>query len=396
MNILIVNDHLGTGGVSRSLLNMISIIKDNYKDISIDLQLLKYDMDHIKCHMELEGINICRPYYLLNVYLTSMKKQKNIIDKSVKIYFTLLSKIIGKRRVMQLILYFIPKTKKYDIGISFANDIWREHVGGFYGGCNDFVLKKVRASKKIAWIHNDPNQLGLDYDKCYSTYQKFDNIVNVSNSCKQIFDKIIPEFKYKSKVIYNMFNIQHIKELSKDNIYYDESKINLVTVARIDNQQKRIDKIINCCNKLVSNGITNFKWNIVGDGPDLEWIKLLACKKGISKYIEFLGEKINPYPYMKNADVFILLSDYEAYGMVLTESIILGTPVITTNFPAASEVVRDNKNGCIIEKDEDNIYRKIQYIIQNPGIINQMNRYIKENEFSNTESIRQLKEVIGG
>lgn len=396
MNILIVNDHLETGGVTRSLLNMINIIKENYENVNIDLQLLKYDIDIIKHQTELNGVNICRPCNLLNIYLTSMNKQKSIVNKTLKICFTLLSKFIGKRRVIQLILNFTRKTKKYDIAISFANDIWREHVGGFYGGCNDFVLKKVISKKKIAWIHNDPNQLGLDYDICYKTYEKFDTIVNVSNSCKQIFDKIIPEFEYKSKVIYNMFNIESIKELSKISIDYDKSKINLVTVARIDNQQKRIDKIINCCHKLVSNGIIDFKWHIIGDGPDLERIKLLAAKKQIGKYIEFWGAKQNPYPYMKNADVFVLLSDYEAYGMVLTESIITGTPVVVTDFPAASEVVMNNKNGRIIESDEDNIYTNIKCIIQNTYIIKQMEEYIKENEFSNIESIKQLKEVIGG
>lgn len=390
MKILIVNSHLETGGISQSLLNLLSNIKD--LNINIDLQLLKYDENIINKFEQLKYVNICPQIRILNVFMTSFSKQRNLLDRVLKTFFWGLSKIIGKKRTLDVIMKFAKESKEYDIAISYSNDIWASHVNGFFGGCNDYVLKKVKAKKKIAWIHNEPPKLGLTYELCKGTYEKFDYIINVSFACKNMFDAIIPEYKHKSKVVYNMFDIERIRALSNEENPYKEDVTHIVTVARLDNQQKRIDKIIKCCKRLKEEGITNFQWHIVGDGPDMGLLQELSRKKGTNDVAIFEGRKENPYPYMKYADIFVLTSDYEAFPMVVRESIITGTPVISTNYPSAYEVV--NNYGLVVENDEKSIYEAVKKIIQTPQFVNRMKEHINSNKMSNETALKQFKEVL--
>jgi glycosyltransferase involved in cell wall biosynthesis len=68
----------------------------------------------------------------------------------------------------------------------------------------------------------------------------------------------------------------------------------------------------------------------------------------------------------------VLTSDYEAQGMVLSESLILGTPVITTNFPAAREFVVDGENGFVVERSIDALYEKVEMVIKSPTLLKRM------------------------
>lgn len=393
MKLLIVNSHLEIGGILNSLLNLLDIIH-NF-DIDVDLQLLKYDANLGKQYDQLKEVKLLQPIRVLNAYKTSLSSQKGFFNKAIKIIFSTLSKLIGGKCTTNLMMFFVPKSGQYDVAISFSNDIWTSYVGGFCGGCNDYVIKKVNAKKKIAWIHNEAEKLGYTYDICENTYEKFDVIVNVSYACKKMFDKIIPKYQDKSKVVYNMFNIDRINCLSNIVNPYESEKFQIVTVARLDNQQKRIDKIISCCEKLLADNITNFQWHIVGDGSDRVLLSSLSNEKETNDVIIFEGRKNNPYPYMKYADIFVLVSDYEAYGMVLTESIITGTPVISTNFLAASEVINRNKNGIIVDNDVESIFITVKELIQTPDIIRQMRKYIDANKIDNNCAIQQFIDVIG-
>lgn len=393
MKILIVNSHLETGGIRQSLLNLLENIKE--LNLDIDLQLLKYDESIIRKYEQLNKVNVCKPIRLLNSYLTPFSKQKNILNKIIKVIFWSLSKFIGNKKTIDLIMNLVRKKGEYDVAISFSNDIWASHVNGFCGGCNDYVIRKINANTKIAWIHNEPEKLGLTYEICKNTYKYFDYIVNVSFACKKKFDEIIPEYQYKSKVIYNMLDFERIRELSSKENPYKEQKIHIVTVARLDNQQKRIDRIIKCCEKLKLEGIINFKWHIVGDGPDGEWLKLLSKEKKTEDIITFEGKKDNPYTYMKYADVFVQTSDYEAYSMVLLESLAVERPIICTRYDSVAETVIDGKNGILIDKDEEKLFNIIKIIIQNPHLIKTMENYIKLNNISNERALQQFIDILG-
>ena len=112
-----------------------------------------------------------------------------------------------------------------------------------------------------------------------------------------------------------------------------------------------VDGIVRVCARLKSEGITQFQWHIVGNGPDLPGNRQLARDLGVEELICFEGEKTNPFPYIKHADLFALYSAYEGFPMVIGEAQALGTYILTTNYAAAKEQILP-KQGMITENDE--------------------------------------------
>lgn len=121
-----------------------------------------------------------------------------------------------------------------------------------------------------------------------------------------------------------MLDLNRISLRKSEKSPYDCDCFNIVTVARIENRQKRIDRIIDVCEMLKKSGIEDFKWTIVGDGEDLQTLIESAKSRNLLNYMNFVGRKANTIPYMQYADLFVQTSDYEAYSMVLMQTILVG------------------------------------------------------------------------
>jgi S1-C subfamily serine protease len=214
------------------------------------------------------------------------------------------------------------------------------------------VSEYVNADIKVTWIHNDPILANFDHDYCQKLYLPFDKIICVSDAVREKFNQFLPEYQDKTMTFHNVFDEEKINALAKDYIPFEKSTFDIVTVAREDNNQKRIDGIIHICKRLKEEGISGFKWRVVGDGPSLESNKVLAETLGVDDIISLEGEKINPYPYIYKSDLFALYSAYEGFPMVVGEAQALGTYILTTNYAAAKEQILPEQ-GCIAEDDED-------------------------------------------
>lgn len=88
---------------------------------------------------------------------------------------------------------------------------------------------------------------------------------------------------------------------------------------------------------------------IVGDGPDRRALEDLSRELGIRKHVTFFGYRTNPYPFMRQADVFVLSSLYEGFGNVITEAMWLGTPVVAADCESGpAEIIgRDSSSGIL-------------------------------------------------
>jgi glycosyltransferase involved in cell wall biosynthesis len=206
---------------------------------------------------------------------------------------------------------------------------------------------------------------------------------------------LIPEYKLKSVVVNNIIDEKKLLYLSKEfNPFSEDNMVKIVTVARIDNNQKRIDRIIECCSRLKSEKIVNFSWTIIGDGPDLNNLKKEAESKKVDLLITFLGRKSNPYPYIKNADLLVMSSSYEAYSMVLLESVSLETPILCTNYASAHEIVNDGVNGILVENSTNGLYEGLRNILLDTSIIERLNMNIRNSRSTNELAIEQFYSTI--
>ena len=398
MKILFVNTQLSTGGIATSLKNLCERL-EKYPDIYIDLVL--FNKNEEKRYKLPSSVNI---KYINNKYLelcttsfNSIVKSKNIIKMINGFYIRMLRRILGPEKFMKFIMKKTKPLKGYDIAISFRNDEY-QHTPYNICGCNDFVLDCVSARKKIAWIHNDPDRHGFTYEIAKEKFKDFDEIVNVSQGCKDRFDEIIPEYKYKSKLVYNTFNYDEIIKKSDELNPYenvDDEKIKLVTIGRISNEQKRMDRIVNICKNLKQKNIENYIWYVVGDGPDEEELKKQVEELNLNDKIIFVGKQSNPFPYMKYADCLVMTSEYEAFPMTLNESLILETPIITTNHISAKEIVQDGINGFIAQNNSNSITEKVSHILENEKVVDELRVNIKNTKKNHDIAINQFLDVIG-
>ena len=225
-------------------------------------------------------------------------------------------------------------------------------------------------NKKIAWVHNDISKVfGKDYkskikkyiDKWF--YNKYDKIVFVSEHNKKTFEKLYGNINER-KIIYNYINKERVQNLAKekcDKSIISKNEKNFITVSRLV-KQKAIDRLIRVHRRLIDEGYKH-KIYVIGEGEEENNLKSLAKKLNVDKSFIFLGQNENPYPYIKQADYFVLLSYFEGYGMVLEEAKILNKSILVTD-TAAKEAVINYDKKIVIENNEDAIFDEMRNVLQ--------------------------------
>lgn len=251
-------------------------------------------------------------------------------------------------------------------------DEYETRVAFLEGPITRLFSKKCKA-KKIAWIHNDVSKVfgtGIKakikkiFDK--HIYSKYDELVFVSKENKQDFDTLYGKMQ-NERIIRNYINYNQVIEKSREEIDlpYNHKDINLVSVCRLVDQ-KAIDRFINVHAKLEKHGIHS-KVYIIGDGPLRYTLQKQIDRTGETENFYLLGAKENPYPYIKGADYFCLLSYFEGYGMVLEEAKILDKNIVITD-TAARECIKGYQKAIILKNTEKEIYEGLKKLLSSDNI----------------------------
>lgn len=332
----------------------------------------------------------------LEKQLNNKIKLKSLYDEAYLELSPLKRKFVVPLEVLLLKKKIYKKYIKdnYDVEIAFLE-----------GPITRLLSINNKNTKKIAWIHNDitkvfgnglKSKLKKILDK--RIYSKYDTIVFVSEDNLKKFNKEYKDIrnKYlepiKKEVIYNYIDKENIikkAEEKNDDIVFNKDRINFVTVARLV-EQKGIDRLIEIHSRLIKNGLKH-NFYIIGDGPEKEKLEILIKKQKIEETFKLLGKKENPYPYIKKADYFCLLSRFEGYGMVLEEAKILDKPIIITD-TAAREAVENYENARIFKNTEDGIYNGLENIILN----NNKEKLKNDNkfEYDNKNIIEKIERLM--
>lgn len=321
--------------------------------------------------------------------LSEKIKLKSLYDKQYK-ELSKIQKMIIPLRV------WLKKKKIYEKYIKENFDI---EIAFLEGPVTRLISVRNNNVKKIAWIHNDiskvfGNSLKSKIKKMVDEriYNKFDRLIFVSKDNKENFEKIYKNNEIKKEVVYNYINAENIIKKSKEPIKekFEKNELNFVTVARLV-EQKGIDRLVNVHSKLIKEGLKHKIW-VVGDGPEYNKINGMIKNNNVEETFILLGKKENPYPYIKNADYFCLLSYFEGYGMVLEEAKLLEKNILITD-TAAREAVEGYEYAETIENSENGIYNKLR------NIILQKNKKAIEtnslNKYDNKKIIKKIEEILG-
>lgn len=254
----------------------------------------------------------------------------------------------------------------YDVGISFLDSIFTELL----------FIKRVKLDKKIAVVHssyksysNRSKFIKGNYKNVIRVrYKKLDNIICVSNESKSEFIELFGE-DYCISVIYNPINIKDIIRKSNESIPQEmkHDEIQFVAVGSLI-PVKDFELLIKASFLLKKNNF-NFHLHILGDGYLKTKLNNLIEELKLRSFVTLHGFKKNPYPWIKNADVFIMSSIVEGLPTVLCESLTLGTPVIVPNVPGCRELVEYGEFGIMVERDENEYFEAMAKCISEPTYI---------------------------
>ncbi len=346
--ILVVLDSVGTGGISTAFLNFVSELS---RRTSCDI--LVFNEESVPKERIPENVNVLSVGNFLSIL---GKTQRSVTRQSpflgaVRLFFVATAKVFGGRAARRLLFLPFGELKGYAAAISYTQDVGRRTLTR---GCNDYVLQKVEAGIKCAYIHCDYRLFGGYHPGQEKTYSKFDYVLCPSEGCRRGFAECFPALEGKTLVLGNFTDVPLVRRLADEETPPENGCTTVVTVARIA-KEKGIPRALGAAERLAREGY-RFRWVIVGDGEEYGEVERLTAEKGLGGFVGLVGEKKNPYPYMKNADVFLLPSYHEAAPMVLGECRALGIPVISTETSSAREMLEKTRTGIVCENSEEGIY----------------------------------------
>lgn len=393
--VLISSFDMEVGGVERSLISMLNNF--DYDNNEVDLMLYSHTGDFMPLLTDkVNLLNEDKKYATFRKSIGQTIKEGNVSLGITRVLSKGIAKIKGKRNnlseygiyQMQLMwkysLPFLPKMdKEYDVAISY---LWPHY----------FIAEKVKAKRKIAWIHTDYSTIETDIDIDLKMWNKFDYIMAVSEECKNAFLKKYPSLENKVRVMENITSPEFIRKMAEEDIeenIKEDKCFKLISVARLSHA-KGIDNAVKALKLLYDRELTDIKWYVVGYGGDEDMIKNLIKENRLEDSFILLGKKINPYPYMKAGDIYVQPSRYEGKAVTVGEAQILGKPVIITNYTTAKSQVRENIDGYICELSVNGIADGIEKLYKNKDLRERLADGCVSSDYSNNYELEKLYKIF--
>lgn len=394
-NVLISSFSMGIGGVERSLVNMLGNF--DYDNYNIDLMLYRHGgefMEYIPSKVNLIGE--IDGYNNFGISISNLIKNGKISLAWARLKSKFISQIIKKVNKIKDISYYQDQLSK-KFSQPYLSNLDKEYdVAISYAWPHEFVANKVKASKKIAWIHTDYSTIEINRKYDLEIWNKFDYIISISEDCTKNFLKVYPTLKDKIIYMENITSPNFIRKMSKEEI---ESEITndrcykLVTVARLS-PPKGIDNAVKAIKILKDRGINNIKWYVIGYGPEEKNIRMLINDFGLEEQFILLGKKTNPYPYIKSCDLYVQPSRYEGKAVTITEAQILQKPILVTNYSTAKSQITDNIDGVITESSIEGIAKGIEKMMNNKELAEKLIENISENNYFNGYELKKLYKIL--
>ena len=274
----------------------------------------------------------------------------------------------------------INPSVEYDLAISFLTP-------------HKIVLDKVRAKKKVAWIHTDYQSIKVARELALPVWEKYDKIASISKDITKTFTSVFPSLSGKIIEMENILSSEFVRKradmLDVGKEMGSEDSINILSVGRFA-PAKNYDNVPDICSRIIKKGI-QVKWYIIGYGADEQLIRRRIAEAGMEEHVIILGKRSNPYPYIKSCDIYAQPSRYEGKSVTVREAQILCKPVAITAYSTASSQVQDGIDGVIVPMDNEGCAQGIVDFIRNTGLQERIKAYLRCHDYGNEEEVNKLE-----
>tara|TARA_R110001583_G_scaffold95839_1_gene239884 strand:+ start:2095 stop:3279 length:1185 start_codon:yes stop_codon:yes gene_type:complete len=388
--ILFIMNNLNCGGAEKSLVSLLQAL--DYSQYNVDLFLFKNEGMFLK--QVPQEVTILSPPKNYPFFDMSIKKAiiQNLNKGNFKVIFYRVlagfvyriekEPAVREQKVWKYLKKVVkPIEKKYDVAIGYLEKT-----------PNYFCVDKVIAKFKIGYIHTDYLEYKMNSKIDYPYFQKLNTIITVSETSKKILGNSFPLLKHKFDVIKSITSSKNIISLAKEPVSFEKKGIALLSIGRLSSE-KGYDLAINACKILVGRGI-ELSWYVIGEGKERNNLLHLISENKLEDKFFLLGNKQNPYPYIKASDIFVHTARFEGYGIVVNEAKVLNKPILATNFNSVSDQIINNYNGLIAEMDSESIAKNLERLILDPTLRNKFSENLAKENFGTEKEIKKFYNLI--
>ena len=396
--IFIVMHYMEIGGAETALIGLLNALDPN----RVDVDLFLYDHRGEMMQFIPEWINLLPQipkYSVLERPIVELVKRGFWGIAAARMWAKRISKVAYKRSGSKLennggldkmskctapLLPRINQSVTYDLAISFLTP-------------HRIVAEKVKAKKKIAWIHTDYTRVWVDAEDELKVWQKYDYVASISGDVTNTFLQVFPSLAPKIVEIENILSPTFVRKRAElqdvDKEIRHEGTITLLSVGRFSDA-KNYDNVPDICKRLINETKLNIKWYIIGYGGDEALIRQKIKEAGMEEHVILLGKRSNPYPYIKACDIYVQPSRYEGKSVTVREAQMLCKPVVVTNYPTAPSQIRSGIDGVIVPMDNEGCAHGLAEVICDKPLQERIIAHLKTHDYGNESEVEKIYTLI--
>lgn len=398
-HILINMHYLEIGGAETALIGLLNALDPKRVDVDLFLH------DHRGEMMQFipEWVNVLpaiKEYTMLERPIKELIKRGHWLIATARLWAKYVSKKAYKKSHSCLpnasVFHYMAKyttpllprinpNVTYDLAISFLTP-------------HQITLQKIRARKRIAWIHTDYTKIWVDANDELPVWSKYDYIASISPDVTKTFLQTFPSLANTNKIveIENILSPAFVRR--RADIEDVEGELNkyggvkLLSIGRFS-EAKNYDNVPDICRRMVKEGV-DVKWFIIGFGGDEQLIRRKIEEAGMQEHVIILGKRSNPYPYIKACDIYVQPSRYEGKSVTVREAQMLCKPVVVTDYPTASSQIKNGIDGVIVPMDNEGCARGLAEVIMDKAQQERIVEYLKTHDYGNESEVDKIYRII--
>ena len=378
--LLFVNDEMEMGGVARVLNTLIEHLPEDLYDI--DLLVLHAHGAMLQDVPEKVRVIHGSPFFsAVDASLASLWAEKDWRGMAAKIRLLLYMKTGAIKKKIEKERRAVLDTQ-YDVEVAAKE-----------GFCTIFTAYGD-SKRKINWVLTDYSVRNYSSNHMRLVRQALENIdLNIADSTQALVAyKTV--FRVQNGIaLHNLMNTETILQKMQADTpeLHDSTLPKVITVVRF-HPQKSVDRLLLASRYAWDHGCPHDLY-LIGGGEEEGKLRKMKDELGLD-HVYFLGYKDNPYACMHQCDLFVLSSLYEGFATVISESLITGTPVLTTRVSGCDEQITEPDYGWICENTQQALNEGLTEALHDPARLKEMKEALKNYTYPNAEILQEFIRVL--
>lgn len=396
--VLFVINTLGCAGAETALIELLKSLDEKEYELSLYVLMGQGEMiDKIP-----ENVKLLNDHYCKDSVLS--KQGKQAMMKTVWRSFWGNGNVFGKFAYIVRTFSAMRRTGKFQPDkilwrvISDGSQRFEETydlaVAYLEGGSTYYVADHVKAKKKAAFIHIDYESSGYTKGMDRNCFDKMDRIFTVSDEVKKHFLNVYPKYQDKVKVFHNIINQDEIRRKAEEETGFEDhfDGVRLLTVGRLT-YQKAYDIAIDAM-KLIKDRGYKVRWYILGEGSERPALEKKVKELGLEKEFLMLGAASDPFPYYKQADIYVHATRFEGKSIAIQEAQTLGCAIIASDCNGNREQIVQGKDGLLCQLDPESIAEAVISLVEDRDKRIRLENAAKEKDIVHKGEIKLLLELM--